>query len=438
MEKKINENLGDILSGDIINITNYTLTIDKNEMCKILCIKKIDHLALKKQLDWCIERDYRFNYYLDNLPSGLNNSYLTGEKSNSISYKGVPLGDITWGEGGVKVNQIYNHLTFNIYLNYNKNEISVIEFNIVPFSINHNYDENSSSVNLLCAFNESSVLQNFNVDKQYSEMNEYIIYTYDIIYHKTDIQWTSRWDHIQNTDDTKFQIISLVNSSLIIFVLTAIIAHLFCKAIRRDIDTFNIFAIGEEFVDDSRWKQVSQDVFRKPRHSMLFSVLVGTGIQLFAMALITLVCAGLGFVSVLHRGSMLNVMLILYVFMAGLSGYISGKIYKLFNEEKWLINGIATCLFYPSTSLIIFSIINFFLYLEGSSGYVPFNSFIQLILLWLCCSSPLVLVGTFTSIKAKKIKNPCKVNIVPNIIPFQPWYLDLKIVCLFSGLFPFG
>lgn len=32
-------------------------------------------------------------------------------------------------------------------------------------------------------------------------------------------------------------------------------------------------------IDDSGWKQVSNDVFRKPRYSMLLCVLVGTGIQ---------------------------------------------------------------------------------------------------------------------------------------------------------------
>lgn len=32
-------------------------------------------------------------------------------------------------------------------------------------------------------------------------------------------------------------------------------------------------------IDDSGWKQISNDVFRKPKHSMLFCVLVGTGIQ---------------------------------------------------------------------------------------------------------------------------------------------------------------
>jgi hypothetical protein len=32
-------------------------------------------------------------------------------------------------------------------------------------------------------------------------------------------------------------------------------------------------------IDDSGWKQISSDVFRKPRYSLLLCVLVGTGIQ---------------------------------------------------------------------------------------------------------------------------------------------------------------
>ena len=44
--------------------------------------------------------------------------------------------------------------------------------------------------------------------------------------------------------------------------------------------------------DDSQeeygWKLVHGDVFRSPRNSMLLSVMVGSGIQVFSMALITL------------------------------------------------------------------------------------------------------------------------------------------------------
>jgi len=36
---------------------------------------------------------------------------------------------------------------------------------------------------------------------------------------------------------------------------------------------------GEEFLDEFGWKQVSGDVFRKPKNPMLLSCFLGTGIQ---------------------------------------------------------------------------------------------------------------------------------------------------------------
>ena len=62
-------------------------------------------------------------------------------------------------------------------------------------------------------------------------------------------------------------------------------------------------AVKEEFMlDEIAWKKVKGDVFRRPKRSMLFSVLIGTGIQIFAMIFFFLVFAVLGFISPAHRG----------------------------------------------------------------------------------------------------------------------------------------
>ena len=48
--------------------------------------------------------------------------------------------------------------------------------------------------------------------------------------------------------------------------------------------------------------QVHGDVFRPPKAPMMLSVLVGTGVQTFAMSVITMVFAVLGFLSPANRG----------------------------------------------------------------------------------------------------------------------------------------
>lgn len=171
---------------------------------------------------------------------------------------------------------------------------------------------------------------------------------------------------------------------------------------------------------------------------MLLSAFVGTGIQLFVMLLITLLCGTIGFLSPENRGALLTLMILLFVFMGGFAGYWSTRFYKMFNQANWLHNAIATAVLYPSFAFAVFIVINIFLTFEGSSGAIPFSTIITLLLLWICCSSPLVLIGAFLGIKKKAMKNPGKVNVVPSSIPKQPWYLESNILCLVSGVLPFG
>ncbi len=69
---------------------------------------------------------------------------------------------------------------------------------------------------------------------------------------------------------------------------------------------------------------------------------------------------------------------------------------------------------------------------------MKFTDIIVLLLLWICCSSPLVLIGSFLGIKKKTIKNPCKVNPVPTTIPAKPWWLNTRTIFLISGTIPFS
>jgi len=171
---------------------------------------------------------------------------------------------------------------------------------------------------------------------------------------------------------------------------------------------------------------------------LLLCSFVGTGIQLFSMLVITLLCGAIGFLSPENRGALLTLMILLFVFMGGLAGYWSTRFFKMFNQNDWLKNAIATAVLYPSFAFAVFFVINMFLTFEGSSGAIPFSTIVTLLLLWICCSAPLVMIGAFLGIKKKSIKNPGKINVVPSSIPKQPWYLELKLLCVVAGVLPFG
>jgi hypothetical protein len=63
---------------------------------------------------------------------------------------------------------------------------------------------------------------------------------------------------------------------------------------------------------------------------------------------------------------------------------------------------------------------------------------ITLLLIWICCSIPLVLFGSFCAIKNKPIKNPGKINHLPMEINYIPWFLKTKVLIFLAGILPFG
>lgn len=71
-------------------------------------------------------------------------------------------------------------------------------------------------------------------------------------------------------------------------VLTGILTVIIIRTLRRDIARYNADEGPDEALEETGWKLVHGDVFRAPRHPRLFAALVGSGVQISAMALITL------------------------------------------------------------------------------------------------------------------------------------------------------
>ena len=89
------------------------------------------------------------------------------------------------------------------------------------------------------------------------------------------------------------------------------------------------------------------DVFRTPSRSMLLSVLVGSGVQILCMSLVTLVLALFGFLSPASRGALMTVALVFYVLLGFTAGFTSARLYKMFGGEKWKTNVLTTAFLVP-------------------------------------------------------------------------------------------
>ena len=121
---EVDENLGEVLSGDQIENSPYTVHMKQPETCRVLCVKDYSDEEMAQFADK-IEDEYRVNWLLDNIPAATK--YYTvnvappedGKASEPIEHyeKGYALGfvghkDFPNSKPGVKY--INNHLRLNI------------------------------------------------------------------------------------------------------------------------------------------------------------------------------------------------------------------------------------------------------------------------------------------------------------------------------------
>ena len=423
---KAEDTLGEILTGEKIFNTGYIAKTGNDSFCEILCYNKFDQEALNL-VKTLIKRNYFINWYLDKLPAGLL-SYDKDTKKTSIDYfKGIPLGYID-GEQYY----IYNHLQFHILINQiNKNSFNIVGFNILPMSINHNGDK------ALCYKDSKKLLDNFNFQPQ-SLNQEQILLTYDIIFEKSNQTFALRWDHYK-TSNKKIHWIGIFLSQSIILALTVIIIIVLVKNINTEINMYNTQIINFEFVDYYTWKELSGDVFRAPlRNSMLLSSIIGNGFQLLYMLIFTLCLGSFGFSNPEKRANLLNIGIIFFCIMGLPGGYTSTKIYQFFKGKYWLFNALLTSVIFPGTLLFGYLLVNIILSIEKSSAAVNISDIISLFVLWVFCTFPLILIGSFLGIKTKQIEAPCKTNPVPSFVPKKPWYLHYKFMTFVTGFISFG
>jgi transmembrane 9 superfamily protein 2/4 len=358
------DNLGEILTGDLSYKSNLNFQIGVDEYCKELCVKKFGPADLHL-FKWFVDRNYSASWYVDKLPAGLKHIKDSESMKSEVHYLGgIPLGKSDTTPTGEITHIIYNHLTFTIQLHDEGHDMyTIVGFNIMPFSLNQSSPENKK-----CG-DSSDHNKIFRSEKQ-SLIQGDILFTYDIIFEKSNVAFSSRWDHYLHLQNDNIHWFSLINSALIISILSFILLNIFCRALKRDIDVYNTKVTGEDFIDEFGWKQVCNDVFRRPPARMFLASLIGSGIQLSAMVFYTLIFAIFGFLNPEKRGSLLMIMIFLFVFMGVIAGYFASRFYKMFGGKEWLKMSMLTAFLYPSIIFLVFIIINFALWLENSSASV--------------------------------------------------------------------
>ncbi|KAK9480757.1 hypothetical protein V1514DRAFT_361544 [Lipomyces japonicus] len=416
------ESLGSILFGDRIFNSPFDLRMVKNESCRTLCSTTYEPRAAKF-VNRRVRQGYALNWLIDGLPAArAKYDEVTKSKFYAVGFE---LGSIE----ADKNPYLNNH--YEILVEYHvtrSGKYRVVGVLVEPSSRRTSVDSSGSVTN--CDVSEKLLLNR--------DSNSAVTFTYSVTWVESPTAWATRWDKYLHVFDPKIHWFSLINSSIIVVFLTGMVGMILLRTLHKDIAKYNQLDLNEDVQEESGWKLVHGDVFRAPKNTLLLSVFLGSGAQLFVMTGLTIFFALLGFLSPSSRGSLATVMIILYTLLGFIGGYVSARSYKVFGGESWKINVAATPLFVPGVVFFTFFFLNFFLIASESSGAVPLGTMIALIVIWFVISVPLSAAGSYFGFKSAPLQAPVRTNQIPRQIPDQPIYLKWAPSLLLAGILPFG
>ena len=424
--KVLEDTLGEILSDMEKYSTEYKLNLTQSEYCKVLCKQYISQEQINRLMR-LHNKKYVANYYFDKLPAGLLSFNLTTRKASIDYSSGIPF---LYTDSSTNETFIYNHLQIRVMLHKAGDDTyDIVGFNILPNSIRQS-DETH------CALNEKDIINNLKQEPQPLIEGE-VLFTYDVLFDESEITFASRWDYYKPSNK-RIHWISIITSNVIVLLLSALIILILYRTIKKDVEVFNIKVGADDFIDEFGWKQVCNDVFRPGSNTLLYCACIGIGTQLFCMFFFGLFLSFLGFLNIEQRSNMLSILIIYYVLMGFPAGYISTRIYKLTNGRQWFKLALLNAVLFPGIVIGGYMFVNVILVIERSSASASFVDILALLTLWICCSSPLVLIGSFCGIKSQTLHTPCKVNAVPTAIPVKPFYFNFKFMFIIGGLIIFS
>lgn len=427
------ENLGEVLRGDRIVNTPYEVRMAENVTCRLLCNspdRPINWREIESQtVINRIEHEYNVHLIVDNLPCATK---IVDMVTKNVQHRpGYQLGYVTDNEGANRPVYINNHLKLILYHHpHSVNTYRVVGFEVEARSIS------SDSIRFTgdtCRFPEAASGQMVN-----RVGGTKLFFTYSVEWRPSDVSWASRWDIYLGMSDVKIHWFSIINSLMVVFFLFGILTMIIVRALRRDIARYNTYEALEEAIEETGWKLVHGDVFRPPRHPRLFAAVIGSGIQIFFMALYTIVFATLGMLSPASRGALMNAAISLYILKGLIAGYFSARVYKTLKGREWKRAAFLTATLYPGIVFGTCFFLNFFIWGKHSSSAVPFGTMVWLMFLWFGISLPLVYCGYYFGYRKQPYQHPVRTNQIPRQVPDQLWYMNPIFCSLMAGVLPFG
>ena len=329
--------------------------------------------------------------------------------------------------------------------------------------------------------------------KQFQEVNmDEIHWTYSVKWFETDVKERTRWQQFDLPGAKDMRVIVLViDFALVLLLGLGLCCYSFCcldlsgdvvysddddeeapekKSIRStgqgnavpsavdeewerelgelDEDTVNISMVhldrrassDEQLDNDSMalanngWQAVAHDVFRSPPQRNVLAVLVGSGLHIWATIvplLLLLVFGGVPYSSE-DRGVFIVRMLLLYMCIGPVAGYVSATIYKMMRRRMDRLsrrrNLFGTACGIPCALMGVYVFMSIYMELIGSTYGVEFGTYFTIMLLWVSFQFPSTLIGGIYGFKRRVAKPPQSVNSISRMIPPTQFWFPFSVL----------
>lgn len=294
--QSISLNLGEVLRGDRITVSDIELLMGQDRECNFLCSREVNRRDLKRARD-LVKDGYVVEWIVDNLPGAT--SFVTVDKTKKYYAAGFKLGQLNYSPtSGQPRYYINNHLT--IVIRYRKapgragdrGEKVIVGFEVYTKSIAgdkrlesgcpadvHDVDE---GLELYLPPNTTSLAMKYPHSSYYPPEDSEdlddgatltIPYSYSVYWREDEkIEWRHRWDlyFVNQEEGSRIHWLAIINSLIIAGLLSAVVAMILARTIRVDIKNYKDSEKGD-------LKQKRKSGARTPRANEKSSGLLDQG-----------------------------------------------------------------------------------------------------------------------------------------------------------------
>ncbi|OWB55106.1 hypothetical protein B5S28_g970 [[Candida] boidinii] len=460
--------LGEVLNGDRLWYSDYHLTFEKDEPCIRLCDRIIRKRGIESS-DQLIKQNYMIEWLIDGLPGATTFIKPKNYKNEQKKYyvKGFPLGFTKDG-----ISYLHNHVMLVIRWhkeNGDDNKKTIVGFEVYPKSVS-DYHCPGASKNY----------ENFPIIPNSAE-KIIVPFTYSVYWREEfDLNWSQRWSLFSIPDsvsgDGKMHWFSLINSIVLVSLLSTVAAVVFIRTLRSDLKNNSIISeknldsantAAENYMPDainknsSGWRKLANEAFIQPNHPVILSVIAGSGVQLCftAFGVTILMASGISGPDT----AVLSTAVVLFIVAGFFAGFSSVQFYKNFTynpKSSWVKVSLFSGTSLTGVVLSVVLIMNLIIgaRVRNTSIILPFGTVVVLIAIYVLLEIPLALIGGFFGTRTNVLtsflttgrlrNNPNNLKIfgvkLPEStaslkpIPKQPFYNRYIYALPIFGLFPFG